>query len=116
MNNLPNEILEIIWSFDSTFHEEYKKKCINEINKLFENKNNLIISITDYINYQNRKDLNYIIKNKKKIINQKICNSLYKHRIINSDIKEYEIYYRNNEIKLVVYYIKYNNNYLLQKL
>lgn len=107
------DILLKIWEYDDTIKNNFQK-CINEIKRLSADKNNLIICVSDYIEYQNRKDLNYIIKNKKKIINQKICNSLYKNRIINSDIKEYEIYYKNNEIKLVVYYIKYNN-YLLQK-
>ena len=112
MINLPNNILDKIWEYDDTIKNNFQK-CINEINKLFENKNNLIICISDYIEYQNKENINYIIKNKKKIINQKICNSHYKFRMINSDIIEHEIYYKNNEIKLVVYCTKYNN--LLQK-
>lgn len=113
MINFHKDILLKIWEYDDTIKNNFQK-CINEIKRLSADKNNLIICITDYIEYENKENINYIIKNKKKIINQKICNSHYKYRMINSDIIEYEIYYKNNEIKLVVYSIKYNN--LLQKL
>ena len=32
MNHLPDDILKIIWNFDNTYHEEYKK-CMDQIEK-----------------------------------------------------------------------------------
>ena len=54
MINLPNNILDKIWEYDDTIKNNFQK-CINEIKRLSADKNNLIISITDYIEYQIKK-------------------------------------------------------------
>ena len=108
MNNLPNEILEIIWSFDSTFHEKYKK-YINKIDELCSEKRSLIISINNFNPEIKKNNLEYIIKSSKKICKNLNLLQIYWKKIHDSNIYEQEIYKIENEIQYKIYFINYPN-------
>ena len=98
MNKLPNEILEIIWSYDSTYHEKYKK-CINEIN----------INISNYIPDNLKNDVDYILKETNKHVHNINLIKMYWNKIYYYHNYELEVYKNINEIIYNVYYISYPN-------
>ena len=108
MNNLPNEILEIIWSFDSTFHEEYKK-CIDEIEEIFKERNMLNINISHYIPNNLKNNIDYVLKETNKHVHNVNLIKMYWNKIYYYHNYELEVCKNVNEIIYNVYYISYPN-------
>ena len=108
MNKLPNEILEIIWSYDSTYHEKYKK-CINEIKEIFKETNMLNINISNYIPDNLKNDVDYILKETNKHVHNINLIKMYWNKIYYYHNYELEVYKNINEIIYNVYYISYPN-------
>lgn len=106
MYNLPNDIINHIWSFDNSVNEYYKN-CILQLNKLFNNKKTLTINVTDFIHYSMKNNINYILNKKKNNIGNIDSVNKYKYNIDNSYISEYEIYYKNNNIIYKIIYVKF---------
>ena len=108
MNKLPNEILEIIWSFDSTFHEKYKK-CIDEIQEIFKETNMLNININHYIPNNLKNNIDYVLKETNKHVHNINLIKMYWNKIYYYHNYELEVYKNVNSIIYNVYYISYPN-------
>lgn len=108
MNKLPNEILQIIWSFDNTFHEKYKE-CIYDIEDIFKETNMLNINISHYIPFNLRNDINFILKETNRHVRNINLIRMYWNKIYYYHNYELEVIKKDNEIIYSVYYISYPN-------